>query len=67
MFIYLFSTGLLAGFLTGALSAGAGLITVPMLLYFGLIPRVASATSAFNYLWIVLTLIINVILAKDIS
>ena len=58
---------MVAGFLTGALSAGAGLITVPLLLKFGLHPRVASATSAFNYLWIVLTLIFNLLLSKELG
>lgn len=54
-------SGIAAGLLSGALGAGSGLATVPILLFLGVHPRVASATTQFNYLWVALTLIINVI------
>ena len=62
IFVFLFTTGLISGFLTGALSAGSGLLTVPLLLKFGLHP-----TSSFNNLWIVLTLIYNLLLSEELG
>ena len=53
MMIYM--SGLLAGFVSGFIGLGAGLVMVPVLLKLGVHPQVASSTSAFNYLFIALT------------
>lgn len=63
VFLKLFSSGTIAGLLSGALGAGAGLAVVPILLLMNVHPRVSSATSGFNYLWIALTLIISVFIS----
>lgn len=58
-FIKVAAAGLLSGTLAGMLGAGAGLVNMPTLLYLGMNPRVASATSSMMYLWIALTQIIT--------
>lgn len=45
-------SGFLAGFVSGSLGLGAGLVMVPILLQLKVHPRVASATSGFTYFWI---------------
>lgn len=57
----MYAGGFLAGFVSGFLGMGAGFVMVPTLLYSGLIPRCASATSAFIYLMISLNNLITLL------
>ncbi|CAD8152852.1 unnamed protein product [Paramecium pentaurelia] len=60
-FFKIYAGGFLAGFVSGFLGMGAGFVMVPTLLYSGLIPRCASATSAFIYLMISLNNLITLL------
>jgi uncharacterized membrane protein YfcA len=44
------SSAFISGIITGMLGVGAGLINMPILLFLGIRPRVAAATSGFMYL-----------------
>jgi len=55
IFIKIYLTGLASGIISGMIGLGAGLVMVPTLLYLEIHPRVSSATSAFNYVFIALT------------
>ncbi|CAD8066827.1 unnamed protein product [Paramecium sonneborni] len=60
-FFKIYAGGFLAGFVSGFLGMGAGFVMVPTLLFSGLIPRCASATSAFIYLMISLNNLITLL------
>ncbi|CAK69487.1 unnamed protein product (macronuclear) [Paramecium tetraurelia] len=66
-FILIYVSGFFAGLISGLLALGAGLIMVPVLLELGLHPRIATATSAFNYFFIGLTNIVKLITDSQIS
>ena len=51
-FILIYLGGFGAGFVSGILGLGAGLIMVPTMLSSGLVARCASSTSALNYFMI---------------
>lgn len=57
----MYAGGFGAGFLSGFLGMGAGFIMVPVLLHCELIPRCASATSAFIYFMISLNNLITLL------
>ncbi|CAK65998.1 unnamed protein product (macronuclear) [Paramecium tetraurelia] len=60
-FFKIYAGGFGAGFVSGFLGMGAGFVMVPTLLYSGLIPRCASATSAFIYFMISLNNLITLL------
>ncbi|CAD8155082.1 unnamed protein product [Paramecium octaurelia] len=60
-FFKIYAGGFMAGFVSGFLGMGAGFVMVPTLLFSGLIPRCASATSAFIYLMISLNNLITLL------
>ncbi|CAD8077334.1 unnamed protein product [Paramecium primaurelia] len=66
-FILIYVSGFLAGLISGLLALGAGLLMVPVLLQLGLHPRIATATSAFNYFFIGLTNVVKLITDSQVQ
>lgn len=54
----------MAGFMSGMIGVGAGLVIVPVLLLINVHPRVAAATSGMMYFFISSTSILTTILSK---
>jgi uncharacterized membrane protein YfcA len=57
----MYAGGFAAGFVAGFLGMGAGLVMIPVLLQYELLPRIASATSAFINLMISLNNLISLL------